>query len=613
MQEGLPEVFEVLLSRGVPEPVLRTACLAAARDGMSPAEYLARHALVSTESLYSAFAECCGVPYLPDKGFRFQTVNDRPLTMSDGDCGPAVVSLYKSKAVYAIAPEISQFEAVQNHLRKHPDFALQIRIASPEGVRYATSILNSPSGELESRFPEFSAGRTRWPVAILLLLCAVIVSRALTEIDLGMLLVGITGLGTFACAFSGVARLVSVFLSSQDQLHYTLPEPLRTGHIAWPNYSVLVPLYKEAGIVPELVEALSQLNYPKDRLQILLLVEEGDRETREALSHRLPAHFRVIVAPHGHPQTKPRALSYGLAQATGEFITIYDAEDRPDPDQLKKAALFFSLSEDLACLQARIAIDNANESFVSRQFALEYACLFDQLLPWFGRNRWPFPLGGTSNHFRKSALDAAGGWDKYNVTEDADLGVRLERMGFRIGILTSDTREEAPISVKAWLAQRARWHKGWMQTIAVHGRHPVRLVRDLGIMRSSVLAGLFLGTFLLIALHPVFFLMLVSYVAGLQSGPFAFYQNPVLLTALIGMAGIGYFGALIALVVGGLRRGYGIRISDPLGVLVYWMLSGAAFYRALWGFMFNPHHWNKTEHGVSKTRQRVASRPPPEG
>ncbi|MEP3048750.1 MAG: glycosyltransferase family 2 protein [Roseibium sp.] len=602
--DQLPGVLEVLLSRGVPKSILKTACRAAVAEGISPAEYLVRHAFVSMECLYSAFAELCGVPFMPEKGFRFRTFNDKPLAIGKQECGPTLLSLYRDKTLYAIAPEISQFQDVYVHLRKNPDFAKQIRISSPDGLDHASSIVNSPSGELESRFPLFSASKIRYSATAIALSLVILITPLILGWGFSPFVYTIMLLGSGACTVSGCARLYSAVSFRKNASFYRLPNLLRSGPVRWPRYTVLVPLYREARVLGDLVTGLQQLNYPTDKLQILLLIEEDDKETLCAIPKGLPDQFEVMVVPDGIPRTKPRALSYGLASAAGQYVTVFDAEDRPDPDQLKTAAFFFSqLPAKFACLQARLAIDNANESFVSRQFALEYACLFDQLLPWFFRNSWPFPLGGTSNHFRISALEAVGGWDKYNVTEDADLGVRLERLGYRVGMLPSQTLEEAPVTINAWIAQRARWHKGWLQTILVHSREPEQIVADLGLKRTLVLASLFLGTFLLIGLHPIFVAVILSHGMGLQQSPFFILESPVIAIMCVVAGSIGYLGTLAALWIGAIQRGYGVKIADVISVPFYWLLAGAAFYRAVWELFVSPYHWNKTEHGVSKTRR----------
>ena len=191
--------------------------------------------------------------------------------------------------------------------------------------------------------------------------------------------------------------------------------------------------------------------------------------------------MRIVTVPNGQPRTKPRALNYALQDARGTLVAVFDAEDIPDADQLRRAAnAFIEGGPRLACVQARLAIYNADESFLSRQFALEYSALFSGLLPALGFLRLPLTLGGTSNHFRRDLLLKIGGWDPFNVTEDADLGIRLARFGYEVSVINSVTMEEAPASWRSWRGQRTRWIKGWIQTYLVHMRRPLRLWRDLG-------------------------------------------------------------------------------------------------------------------------------------
>jgi len=139
-----------------------------------------------------------------------------------------------------------------------------------------------------------------------------------------------------------------------------------------PNYTILVPLYREKKIISKLIERLKKIDYPKAKLEIKILVEMDDIETRLALiMEELPAIFDIIVCPLMNPRTKPRALNVGLAYAKGDYIVIYDAEDEPDPDQLKKAATcFYHGGKRLGCVQARLAIDNMDDGWISRMFAL---------------------------------------------------------------------------------------------------------------------------------------------------------------------------------------------------------------------------------------------------
>ena len=240
----------------------------------------------------------------------------------------------------------------------------------------------------------------------------------------------------------------------------------RGADVAYPTYAVLVALYDEAAVVPGLVEALAAFDYPESRLAIRLVVEEKDLVTQTAIrTVQLPPHIEMLVVPDGRPRTKPRALNYALSRTAGEFVVIYDAEDLPEPDQLLRALDGFAKAPaGTGCLQARLNIVNYDDSWLSRQFTIEYTALFDCMLPTLERHGIPIPLGGTSNHFRRTALEAALAWDPYNVTEDADLGIRFARFGMRVGVIASTTWEEAPTTFRIWLGQRTRWLKGWMQT-----------------------------------------------------------------------------------------------------------------------------------------------------
>ena len=204
-----------------------------------------------------------------------------------------------------------------------------------------------------------------------------------------------------------------------------------------PVYTLLVPLFHEHRVMGQLVQNLLALDYPRERLDIKLIFERGDEQTLSAaktalLTQGSPPCFELLVVPPGGPQTKPKALNYALATARGDFVVVYDAEDQPDPDQLRKAVHRFGQAEfDLACLQAGLNHYNIDENWLARQFTIEYTALFDGLLPALQHLELPILLGGTSNHFRTDILRKIGAWDAYNVTEDADLGIRLMRFGYR--------------------------------------------------------------------------------------------------------------------------------------------------------------------------------------
>lgn len=367
---------------------------------------------------------------------------------------------------------------------------------------------------------------------------------------------------------------------------------------ALPAYTVIAPLYREAAIAPQLIDSLCAIDYPVDRLQIILVLECDDHETRDALSAlTLPACVHVLAAPPGHPRTKPRACNVALEQATGTLVTIYDAEDRPDPGQLREAAARFATAPArLACLQAPLRIDR-DRRVLPAQFALEYASQFEVLLPalaWLGA---PFPLGGTSNHFRLSALRAVGGWDAWNVTEDADLGFRLAAEGYRMGVLSRPTWESAPETLRDWIPQRARWVKGYMQTFGVHSRTPPHWRTGAAAAFAATLGSAIAAAFL----HgPLTAWVLMASVIGVvhDGAPWVRPADATLL--LFGWASAAFAGAV------GLRRaGQPVRARDLLFMPLYWPLHSLAAIHALIQLLDRPFHWDKTPH-APRTGQVVA-------
>ncbi len=366
---------------------------------------------------------------------------------------------------------------------------------------------------------------------------------------------------------------------------------------ALPAYTVIAPLYREAEIVPQLLRALDAIDYPRRRLQVLIVVEADDAETRQALAGmRLPRHLEVLVAPPGHPRTKPRACNIALERATGELVTIYDAEDRPHPHQLREAAARFADgSPRLACLQAPLRVEH-DRRFLPRQFAIEYAIQFETILPMLARLGLPFPLGGTSNHFRMSALRAVGGWDAWNVTEDADLGLRLAAEGYGLGVVHLPTLEAAPDTLADWLPQRARWVKGYMQTFGVQTRTPPHW--RTGVMLAF---GLTLGVAILAAVAhgPLLAWSLTSMAAHLWAGDG--WLTPADATLLVA----GWLCAMAAAAVGMRRAGGELRLRDLLAMPLYWPLLSLAAAHAIWQLAWCPHHWDKTRH-AARTGQAVA-------
>jgi len=383
------------------------------------------------------------------------------------------------------------------------------------------------------------------------------------------------------------------------------PPPLADGEL--PVYTVLIPLRDEAQMVPLLGRAMAALDYPPHKLDIKFVVESQSPRTVAAVERLLgDPRFRLVVVPAGAPHTKPKAIDYALPLARGALLVVYDAEDVPDPDQLRLAAARFAASPGVACLQAELVPENAHENALTALFAGEYAGLFGRLLPALARWNLPVPLGGTSNHFRTAVLRELGGWDAFNVTEDADLGVRLRRRGLRAETFASRTHEEAPLGLLAWMAQRTRWMKGWMQTYIVHNRAPLLLLRDVGwpaFLGFQVLVG---GMILASLLHTMFIgalcgRLLIGGVAALVPADIWDWAAAVILAT-------GYGGAY-AVALSGLMHQRAFHLMAVQALLpLYWVLHSVAALRAAHELITRPVHWAKTTHGVTRVARAGETR-----
>ncbi len=379
-----------------------------------------------------------------------------------------------------------------------------------------------------------------------------------------------------------------------------------------PVYTVAVPLFREQRVLGKLIAALSALDYPAAKLDVRILVEEHDAGLRSALAERsLPPNFAVTVVPRGLPQTKPRALNLALIEARGELFTVYDAEDVPDPQQLRRAAArFLAAGADLACLQARLVVDNSADGALQALFALEYAGLFDVLNPGLLRLRLPIMLGGTSNHFRTEALRRLGGWDAWNVTEDADMGLRLARAGYRMDDLASITLEEAPHNMASWLKQRIRWNKGYVQTLITHLKQPATLVHEAGWIATCAFLALALGGVASSLVYPVF---AIGFLVALLDGSLlalgkGYGDAATLLAGTVTLA--GGLALILAPTLGAIRRGAPDLLKFvPLLPFYYGLVSYAAWLSLL-EYVLSRHRWNKTEHGRARnSRYRAGATP----
>ncbi|MEM7488688.1 MAG: glycosyltransferase [Pseudomonadota bacterium] len=366
---------------------------------------------------------------------------------------------------------------------------------------------------------------------------------------------------------------------------------------ALPKISILVPLHNEPDIAEPLTRRLSRLDYPRALLEVVLVVEAGDGATRDALAAAdLPPWMRVIAVPDGQPRTKPRAMNYALPFTTGDVIAVYDAEDAPAPDQLHRiAARFAAAPSRVACLQGCLDYYNPTRNWMARCFTIEYAGWFRQMLPGIARLGLVVPLGGTTLFFRRAALERVGAWDAHNVTEDADLGVRLARLGYRTEIVPTTTLEEANAAPLDWVKQRSRWMKGYVLTWAVHARDPIGLWRDLGPKRFFGVHLLFLGAVLNAVMMPVLWSLMV--IPFGVAHPITAWIGGTGLTALaVGLTGLTALH--MALTAAGCHAEHhrGLRRWVPM-MIVYAPLASLAVAKALVEIVLRPFHWDKTAHG----------------
>ncbi|MFF2557171.1 glycosyltransferase [Nocardia sp. NPDC058058] len=375
-----------------------------------------------------------------------------------------------------------------------------------------------------------------------------------------------------------------------------------------PPYTILVPAYGEPEVVGDLIAALNGLNYPRDRMQALLLLEEDDAPTIDAaraagIGTAGSEHITIVLVPAADPRTKPKACNYGLHAATGDIVTIYDAEDIPDPLQLRRVvAAFGGLPRSVVCVQAKLAFHNARQNLLTAWFTMDYGLWFGFLLPGLMRSAAPIPLGGTSNHFRRNVLIDIGAWDPYNVTEDADLGVRIAARGYSTAVIDSTTLEEANPDPINWIRQRSRWYKGYLQSWLVHARRPVQLWRKIGPVSFLRFTLILAGTPIIACLNLLFWFVTLTWIFG----------QPWLIEKLFPAA--VYFPALIALVLGNAATVYMNLIAcrengrpDLLWACLlspaYWVLMAVAATKGCWQLVRNPSYWEKTFHGLGTAKE----------
>jgi len=595
---------EVLLQLGIGKPTIARAMQVARRNGTSIEQELLASGSIDADSYYASLARGLRLPFIPaidsslvsdDKALDSQLLDARCIRLN-----------YISKGMLAIVPEARNLAALSQIFEKKPGLADRIVITTPAALRAAVWKAGT-SRRLRESVTTLFEDRSRFSARIVLSgkqgflagagICAFAFALATGTLTLTVLHATISLLYLAAI----LVRAAALVERRREQPNLPMSECL-------PVYTVLVPLYREANVVNQLVKALGRLNWPVSRLDIKLICEADDHATIEALkSEQLGPQFEIVEVPPAHPRTKPKALNYALAGARGEFVVIYDAEDRPHPDQLRAAYAQFAASpRDVVCLQAPLVISNGAASWITAAFALEYAALFRMLLPMLARRRMPVPLGGTSNHLRVAELRACGGWDPYNVTEDADLGMRLYRLGYVCGVIDCPTYEDAPATVRVWLNQRTRWFKGWLQTWLVMMREPGRLLGEMGV-GGFLMFQLLIGGMLLSSLtHPWLIMLLVSAAGYLALGfpPAGSGEGLLFLLDLANMAAsYGLFLLLgRAVMLREEKRSVGWRwIYVPL----YWLMISLAAWRALLELPRKPFFWDKTPHVPAAASDRL--------
>lgn len=397
--------------------------------------------------------------------------------------------------------------------------------------------------------------------------------------------------------------LISRNVSASSEITYTKEKFAQLIEADLPIYTVFCPLYKEWQVMPQFISAMSKLDYPKDKLQVMLLLEEDDRETINSIMlMRLPSFFTILVVPNSKPKTKPKALNYGLLHARGEYCVIYDAEDIPDPQQLKKAILAFKESgERTLCVQAKLNFYNPHQNLLTRLFTSEYSLWFDLVLTGLQSIEAPIPLGGTSNHFRTKDIINIKGWDSFNVTEDCDLGIRLVKQGYNTAIIDSITLEEANSSYINWFGQRTRWIKGYIQTYLVHMRslngfkNSKHRLLD-GIAFQFIVGGKIMSMFI----NPVMWVITIAYfVFRAHIGTFieSFFPAPIFYMGIISIL-LGNFLYVYYYMIGSAKHGHDSLLKYASFVPFYWLAMSACAWMAVYNLIIAPHYWSKTKHGL---------------
>lgn len=592
-----------MLRHRLPAAILAHAEWRAAALGIGADRVLVTEGTISDDDYLRSYALASGIPFEPlDRIPRAACPVDDDRMLDAAAAG--ILSLHvNGETIHVVAPRGTAARRLLQLTASDPELRRWFRVTTAQrlhafvvrhcgaawGARAADTLRTATP--LLSAAPRAGSAAGHWWAVIAAFITAAFVTapnEALMAINIGFSLLFLAWMAL---------RLLGLFVRAPTVEHSTAVTDANL-----PVYTVIAAIYREAASVADLVESIGHIDWPPEKLDIKLVVEADDLETRAAIARlRLTPRFEVIVAPAAGPRTKPKALNAALPFARGTFTVIYDAEDRPEAGQLRAALdAFLRHSRDLACVQAALTIDNTADSWLARMFTAEYAAHFDVLLPSLAALRLPLPLGGSSNHFRTESLRAIGAWDPYNVTEDADLGMRLARFGYRSTVIASTTYEEAPASWKPWLRQRARWFKGWSQTWLVHMRTPAALFHDVGPAGFAIFQLMVGGNVLAALIYPAFVALVI---ARLVSG------EPVFDTSFGGLHVLALIGGLSANALGSLmglaRRGLLASAWVIAAAPAHWMLLSVAAWRGVLELLRDPYRWNKTEHGLARSSRRA--------
>ncbi|MGH6835567.1 MAG: glycosyltransferase family 2 protein [Methylocella sp.] len=596
----MPAELAFLTLHGVSPAVLFPAAAEARRQGLAPEAVLLASGTIRESFFYRCLAHRLGADFIDGEivlgaGTRYPHAVHAGLAPLADDAGPGWLAAPRGRLLAHLLARVRGGERLGGC----------VAITTPSHMSRlvragaTASILREASLGLANLDPSLSANagssQGQRAIAMMAIAAAALAFGLVPAFTLALVSLSMT------CFFLASIWL-RLFAGAASTACRQEPFRARVEDSRLPVYSIVVALNREARVVPQLAAALAMIDYPRGKLDIKLVIEHDDPATRRAIEAlHLPATYEIVVAPAGWPRTKPRALNIALPLVRGELLVIFDAEDAPALGQLREAAeRFLRAPRELACLQARLAIDNIEDSWLTRLFAIEYAVLFDVLNPGLAGLGLPLPLGGSSNHFRTEVLREVCGWDAWNVTEDADLGLRLARFGYGVGILPSSTREEAPARIDAWLRQRRRWSKGWMQTFITLTRDPRRLVAELGAANSLALALTMTSLVIAPPLWPFFTALMVhDLFAGLPSPASAFELIEVVLWMSAGLFGTA---SILWLALLGMKRRKLLGLWPFVPLLpLYYLLTSAAAWLALCDLILRPYHWHKTEHGLAKT------------